>query len=101
MRPRLHRFSVKIPFFDGPLRSRLVSLCCHNPNPDSFIVDLTVPLSKNPTHLPDDCPQASASSPSSAIDFLTLCHRLKVLFLSFFLFSNKASGEYDADCASY
>ncbi|XP_071926318.1 5'-deoxynucleotidase hdd1-like isoform X2 [Coffea arabica] len=77
MRPRLHRFSVKIPFFDGPLRSRLVSLCCHNPNPDSFIVDLTVPLSKNPTHLPDDCPQASASSPSSAIDFLTLCHRLK------------------------
>lgn len=77
IRPRLCRISVKIPFFHGPLRSRLVSLCCHNPSPDSFIVDQTVPASRNPTHLPDDCPQASASSPSSAIDFLTLCHRLK------------------------
>lgn len=86
MSPRFNPISVKIPFFDGPLRSRFVSVCCHNPNSDSFIVDQTVHGSKNPAHLADDHPQASASSPSSAIDFLTLCHRLKVIYFGFFFF---------------
>lgn len=81
--PRFRRFSVKIPFFDGPLRSRLVSVCCHNPNSDSVVVDSSVsgygPGSKSSTHFPDDHSPASAASPSSVIDFLTLCQRLKVL----------------------
>ena len=55
---------------------RLVSLCCQTPD----IAALS------------DSSSSSSPSPSSAIDFLTLCHRLKVLtfqlhyfpFLSFF-----------------
>ncbi|CAO2830076.1 unnamed protein product [Amaranthus hypochondriacus] len=42
---------------------RLVSLCCQTPN----IAALS------------DSSSSSSPSPSSAIDFLTLCHRLKVL----------------------
>ncbi|CAI9096340.1 OLC1v1032452C3 [Oldenlandia corymbosa var. corymbosa] len=82
--PRFPPSSVKIPFFDGPFRSRLGSVCCQNSNSDSVIVNSTSTTgcgagSKSPTHLTDDHPQASASSPSSVIDFLTLCHSLKTM----------------------
>ncbi|GFQ01378.1 HD domain-containing protein c4g3.17 [Phtheirospermum japonicum] len=75
---RLHSssiFSLKIPFFLDPRSPRLVSVQSHNPNLDSIKMDRTVPASGSgsgkSTHL------RTSSSPSDAIDFLTLCHRLK------------------------
>lgn len=50
---------------------RLVSFCCQSPN---LTTNLTVSAMSDPS--------SSSSSSSSAIDFLTLCHRLKVLFFS-------------------
>lgn len=74
--PNFHRISVKIPFCNARWGKTLVCVGCHNPNLDSVV---TGSGSKSPTHLPDDHDgQASASSHSAAIDFLTLCHRLKV-----------------------
>ncbi|KAK6133794.1 hypothetical protein DH2020_032505 [Rehmannia glutinosa] len=68
-------FSINFPLFSDPRSTRLVSVHCHNPNLDSVKMDQTVSGfgsgsgSSAHSHTP--------SPPSAAIDFLTLCHRLK------------------------
>lgn len=83
-----HKFSTKIPFFSDPPSPRLVLVHSNNPNLDSIKMDQTVSGFGSGTESPTDL--HASSSPSAAIDFLTLCHRLKVLgelyicmFLSF------------------
>ncbi|XP_073131521.1 5'-deoxynucleotidase hdd1-like [Henckelia pumila] len=68
-------FPIKIQFFSDPSSLRLVSVHSHNPQLDSIKMDHTASGSgsgsERDTHLHE------VASPSSAIDFLTLCHRLK------------------------
>lgn len=71
-----HKFSIKIPFFPDSSSPRLVAVHSNNPNLDSIEMDKAVSgLGSGPGN-----PESShaSPSPSSAIDFLTLCHRLKV-----------------------
>ncbi|KAG8382968.1 hypothetical protein BUALT_Bualt05G0135100 [Buddleja alternifolia] len=71
-----HKFTIKIPFLSDPQNTRLFSVHSHNPNLDSIEMDQNVPGfgsgTQDPTHLHEP------GSPSAAIDFLTLCHSLKV-----------------------
>lgn len=65
---RFHGVSLKLPFLNGKSVKRLVCIGAGSRSG-----------SRSLTALPDDHDaHASASSQSSAIDFLTLCHRLKV-----------------------
>lgn len=71
-----HKVSVKFPFYSDSSTSRLVTVLSNNPNLDSIKIDQTVsgfgsgPGSPESSH--------ASPSPSAAIDFLTLCHSLKV-----------------------
>ncbi|EYU22602.1 hypothetical protein ABFS82_05G027000 [Erythranthe guttata] len=70
-----HKNSLRIPFNSESTSPRLVSIHSHNPNLDSIKMDQTVSGfgsgSETLAH------SNASSSASSAIDFLTLCHRLK------------------------
>lgn len=57
-------------FIESPA-PRLVSVRCQKPGPDGF-------RSRPSTSLEDSEASIGASSTSSVVDFLTLCHRLKV-----------------------
>ncbi|KAI7979077.1 HD domain-containing protein 2 [Camellia lanceoleosa] len=77
--PRFHRTSLNLAFFNNdPPSPRLVSVRAQNPSSESGSGP------KMASHLDG----TEASSSSSAIDFLTLCHRLKY-FLSSFSHSNR------------
>lgn len=66
--PRFHGVSVKLPFLNGKSVNPLVCIGAGSRFGSTILAAL-----------PDDHDaHASASSQSSAIDFLTLCHRLKV-----------------------
>ncbi|CAA0822446.1 Unknown protein [Striga hermonthica] len=68
-------FSFKVPYFSDPRSPKLVSVQSHNPNLDSFKMEQTA---SGYGSGPDDSARLHASpSASAAIDFLTLCHRLK------------------------
>ncbi|THG19585.1 hypothetical protein TEA_029272 [Camellia sinensis var. sinensis] len=67
--PRFHRTSLNLAFFNNdPPSPRLVSVRAQNPSSESGSGP------KMASHLDG----TEASSSSSAIDFLTLCHRLKI-----------------------
>ncbi|KAL0372558.1 UNVERIFIED_CONTAM: 5'-deoxynucleotidase hdd1 [Sesamum calycinum] len=70
-----HKFSIKIPFFSDPPTPRIVSLHSNNPSLDSMKMDRAV--SGFGSGSGSSAHAHSSSSPASAIDFLTLCHRLK------------------------
>ncbi|KAH6805431.1 Metal-dependent phosphohydrolase [Perilla frutescens var. hirtella] len=70
-----HKFSIKFPFYSDPPSPRLLAVHSNNPNLDSIKMDQNVsgfvsgPGNPKSSH--------ASPSPSAAIDFLTLCHRLK------------------------
>ncbi|KAM0961449.1 hypothetical protein ACFX2J_020642 [Malus domestica] len=61
------RFSTEVP------AARLVSVRCQTPSPDGFASKRSVSLDESEASIGS----SDSSSASSAIDFLTLCHRLK------------------------
>lgn len=71
-----HKFSIQLPFCSDSPSPRLVAVHSNNPNLDSVKMDKSVcefgsgPGSAESSH--------ASPSPSAAIDFLTLCNRLKV-----------------------
>ncbi|CAK9157330.1 unnamed protein product [Ilex paraguariensis] len=73
--PRFHRPLLKLHFFNEPQSPRLVAVRSQNSNSESPVsnVDGFGSGSKRSAYFDD----SEASSSSSAIDFLTLCHRLK------------------------
>lgn len=80
--------AIKIPFFSELSSRRLVSVCSNNPDLGSTKMDQTVSGFGSGTRGPPIL--NASSSPSTAIDFLTLCHRLKVcgdLHICIFLYS--------------
>lgn len=70
------KLSLRIPFCSCPTSPRLVSIQSHNPNLDSIKMDQTV--SGFGSGAEGMAHSDASPSPSTAIDFLTLCHRLKV-----------------------
>ncbi|KAL8549332.1 hypothetical protein ACS0TY_008251 [Phlomoides rotata] len=66
-----HNRAIKVPFFSEQQSRRLVSVCSNKPELGSIKTDQTIPGFGSGTGGPP------ISSPSAAIDFLTLCHRLK------------------------
>ncbi|KZV29345.1 hypothetical protein F511_18496 [Dorcoceras hygrometricum] len=68
-------FPIKIQFLSDPSSLRLVSVHSHNPQLDSVKMDHTASGSGSGSEI--DSHLHEVGLPSSAIDFLTLCHRLK------------------------
>ncbi|KAF7132777.1 hypothetical protein RHSIM_Rhsim09G0115400 [Rhododendron simsii] len=72
---RSHQPSPNLPFTNDPLSTRLVSVRAQGGSERAFSVDGFESGSGPKSVAHSDCVEAPSSS--SAIDFLTLCHRLK------------------------